>query len=148
MLISYFFSFLNFGFHHIVSQGYTNKGQWLGSGIGYGGQSQYLSFKVYYQKGSSLLYINRYNPDNNFLFKEAIYDVSTGESGALHERTWNYYKGILAMGIQSNYFIMDDLNLGVGLTYVRIVNPLYNQLNEQYEVWNNINIKLIGKYLF
>ena len=30
----------NFGFHHQITQGYTNKGQWLGSGIGYGGNKQ------------------------------------------------------------------------------------------------------------
>ena len=138
----------NFGFHHEVSQGYTNKGQWLGSGIGYGGQSQYLGFIVYYPKGSSMLYINRYNPDNNFLFKEAISDVSTGESGPLHVRTWNYYKGILALGLGTNYFVTSDINVGGSLSYVRIVNPLFNQSKSQYEVWKNVYFSFYGKYTF
>ena len=138
----------NFGFHHSVTQGYTNKGQWLGSGIGYGGQSQSLGFKVYYSKGSSFLYINRYNPDNSFLFKEAIYDVSTGESGSLHTRTWNYYKGVLAIGLKSDYFITPSINLGGGFTFVRITNPLFNQSKTQYEIWKNYNITMTAKYVF
>ena len=52
--------YCNFGFHSKITQGYTNRGQWLGSGIGYGGQSQYLGFKLYYQKGFSTLYPNTF----------------------------------------------------------------------------------------
>ena len=138
----------NFGFHHKVTQGYTNKGQWLGSGIGYGGQSQYLGLKIYYPKGSSLIYLHRYNPDNNFLFKEAIYDVSTGEKGDLHKRTWNNYKGILAVGINSNYFIFDSFSINGSLTYCRIVNSLYNQDIKLYPKLHNIMCSLELKYSF
>ncbi|MBO4533078.1 MAG: hypothetical protein J5726_05200 [Treponema sp.] len=138
----------NFGFHSAITQGYTNKGQWLGSGIGYGGQSQYLGFKLYYPKGNSLIYIHRYNPDNNFLFKEAIYKVATGENGELHKTTWNYYKGILAIGVQSNYYFTNSFEGMLGITYSRIVNPLYNQASQKYEVWNNINFNLALKYSF
>ena len=138
----------NFGFHHQITQGYTNKGQWLGSGIGYGGQSQYLDFSIYYPNGQTKIFINRYNPDNNFLFKEAIYDVSTGENGELHKRTWNYYKGILAIGVNTNYFINSDFDIGGGFTYVHIVNPLYNQAENWYTVWHDIHFELSAKYSF
>ena len=138
----------NFGFHGAISQGYTNKGQWLGSGIGYGGQSQYLAFKLYYPKGDTLLFLHRYNPDNNFLFKEAIYDLSTGDKGDLHKRTWNYYKGVLAIGINTDYFILDSLRLSGGFAYVRIMNPLYNQANKKYLIWNNCQLCLTCKYSF
>lgn len=136
----------NFGFHHIVTQGYTNKGQWLGSGIGYGGQSQYLSFKLYYPKGFSQFYIHRYNPDNNILFKESIYDVATGEKGELHKRTWNYYKGVLAVGISSDYFITDSFSINGGLSFCRIVNPVYNQETKFYTKLYNIMCSLELKY--
>ncbi len=132
----------NFGFHHVISQGYTNEGQWIGSGIGYGGQSQYLGFKFYYEKGSSLIFIHRYNPDNNFLFKEAIYNTAGGETGTLHEKTWNYYKGILAFGINSNYFITDTFDINGGIIYQRIVNPIYNQAKSKYKVWHNVSFNL------
>ncbi len=138
----------SFGFHSVIEQGYTNNGQWLGSGIGYGGQDQYLAFRLYYPKGETILYINRYNPDNNFLFKEAIYDVSTGESGSLHTRTWNYYKAVLAFGLQSNYFITDSFNLSGGFIYARMINPLYNQTDKIYLPWNNFRFELALKYFF
>ena len=140
--------YYNFGFHGAIMQGYTNRGQWLGSGIGYGGQSQYLGVKFYYPKGTTLLYIHRYNPDNNFLFKEAIYDVSTGDEGNLHKRTWNFYKGIFAVGTNTEYFVTDNIRLGSGLSYVRVVNPLYNQASEKYLVWNNFQLIFTAKYNF
>ncbi len=138
----------SFGFHHDIIQGYTNGGQWIGSGIGYGGQSQFAGVKVYYPKGSSMLYLHRYNPDNNFLFKEAIYDVSTGDMGNLHARTWNYYKGVLAIGLETDYFVTNNFKLNGGISYARIVNPLYNQAESEYEVWHNVQIKLGAKYMF
>ncbi|MCR4734989.1 MAG: capsule assembly Wzi family protein [Treponema sp.] len=136
----------NFGFHHVITQGYTNRGQWLGSGIGYGGQSQYLGFKIYYPKGTSLLYIHRYNPDNNFLFKDAIYSIAGGENDVLHKTTWNFYKGILSIGATSNYFIKDSLDLSAGITYSRIVNPLYNQAETKYKLLHNVMFSLGLKY--
>lgn len=138
----------NFGFHHTTTQGYTNRGQWLGSGIGYGGQSQYLAFKLYYPKGSSAFYVHRYNPDNNFLFKEAIYDISTGGDGDLHNRTWNFYKGILALGVNTDYFINNNFILSGEVSYVRVVNPVYNQSSKKYLVWNNFELSFGAKYNF
>lgn len=138
----------NFGFHHSITQGYTNNGQWLGSGIGYGGQSQYLGFKIYYPKGSSFIYLHRYNPDNNFLFKEAIYDVSTGENGSLNKRTWNYFKGILAFGINSNYFITNSFIVDGSFIFQRITNPIYNQATSKYWICNNFVFKFDFKYYF
>lgn len=140
--------YYNFGFHNIITQGYTNKGQWLGSGIGYGGQSQYLGFKLYYSKGSTLLFIHRYNPDNNFLFKESIYDVASRGENNPHDRTWNFYKGILAFGLNSNYFITDSFNINGGIVYQRIVNPIYNQAPKKYQLCHNITFSLELKYNF
>jgi hypothetical protein len=52
--------------HHIVTQGYTNQGQWLGTGIGTGGNSQYLGFKLYFLKGYGQFFIQRRNPDLDY----------------------------------------------------------------------------------
>jgi len=138
--------FYNFGFHHRITQGYTNRGQWLGSGIGYGGQSQYLAFKLYYEKGTSLFYIHRFNPDNNYIFKEYVYTASDGSNTSeVHQRTNNAYRGDFAIGINTNYFITQNTILGGGLTYIRIVNPLYDQ-DEKYSVRNNIQMQFTAKY--
>lgn len=137
----------NFGFHHQISQGYTNKGQYLGSGIGYGGNNQYLGFKLYYPKGYSEFFILRNNPDNNYLFKEAIYDVSTGETGALHKRTWNYFRANFVISISSAYYITPNFMILGGVAYDRIVNPLYSYGNK-YDAWNNFHFNFEIKYTF
>lgn len=138
----------NFGFHHAITQGYTNKGQWLGSGIGYGGQSQYLGLKLYFPLGNVHLFVNRYNPDNNYLFKDAIDATAKEDNARLHDQTWNYYKGILASGVEADIFVTPALNAGGGITYIRIVNPLYNQADSHYEIWNDFQFKLKVKYNF
>lgn len=138
----------SFGFHHIITQGYTNKGQWLGSGIGYGGQSQYLAFKFYYEKGTSLFYIHRFNPDNNYIFKEYIYTASDGSNTSeIHKKTNNSYRGNFAIGFNTNYFIHNSIILGSGISYIREVNPLYDQ-DEKYAVRNNFHLTFSAKYTF
>lgn len=52
--------------HHKVTQGYTNEGQWLGAGMGTGGNSQYLGFKVYWPRGLFSIFIQRRNPDLDY----------------------------------------------------------------------------------
>jgi hypothetical protein len=53
--------------HDVITQGYTNKGQWLGAGIGTGGNSQYLGFKLYYPIGYGQFFIQRRNPDMDYI---------------------------------------------------------------------------------
>jgi hypothetical protein len=52
--------------HHITTQGYSNRGQWLGAGIGTGGNSQYLGFKLYFPKGYGQIFLQRRNPDLDY----------------------------------------------------------------------------------
>ena len=60
--------------HHIITQGYTNKGQYIGAGIGGGGNSQFLSYKLYYPKGFTELQLYRINPDLNYSYFLATRD--------------------------------------------------------------------------
>ena len=62
--------------------------------------------------------------------------------------TWNFYKGILAIGINTEYFIDSNIKIGGGATYERIVNPLYNIASEKYDVWNNFQLCFSAKYIF
>ena len=139
----------SFGFHHKITQGYTNRGQWLGSGIGYGGNSQYVGFDLYYQKGKSSVFIHRFNPDNNSLFRESIGTDEPGDLSDLHNRTWNYFRGELVLGISTEFFVLPNLNLGAGFVYDYIVNPLYNKYWEENKYstkWNNVQFTFTVKY--
>jgi hypothetical protein len=52
--------------HYIIMQGHSNMGQWLGAGVGTGGNSQYLGFRVYFPKGYGQFFIQRRNPDLDY----------------------------------------------------------------------------------
>jgi CheY-like chemotaxis protein len=122
----------SFYFHHQLTHGYTNKGQWLGSGISVAGNSQYLAFKLYYPEGYSLLFISRNNPDNNYLYKNAIYESAA--SGELSKRNWGSFKANFLIGLQSGYYINKHFFVSAGLVYDLIINPFYEPSNTGQEI--------------
>lgn len=130
-------------FHHQVVQGYTNRGQWIGAGSGWGGNSQYLGFKLYYPKGSSLLFFHRNNPDNNFIYSKAVYDVASPELENKYFRSW---KANFIIGLDTDYFILSNLSIGGGMAYNFIINPYYFYNKADYwedEFMHNVYFHLI-----
>jgi hypothetical protein len=110
----------HFYFHHVAFHGYTNKGQWLGSGTGTGGNSQYLAFSLYYPQGNSQLFIARNNPDDEFA------RASDGKDGHV------WYYGNLAnfiVGVNTTYFLNPRIALFGGLGYNHIINPRYSPID-------------------
>ena len=139
--------YYSFGFHNLIQQGYTNSGQYLGSGSGYGGQGQFLKIKLLYPKGFSSLYFYRNQPDNDYLFKESIYDKANpnlGDQSDLHKRTWNCYKTYFSIGFES-VFYKKNFVFQYGIIYTLIINPLYKS-EPRYEKWNNFTFLLSVKY--
>jgi len=129
-------------FHHQLIHGYTNRGQWLGEGTGWGGNSQYLEFKLYYPKGSSSLFIHRNNPDNNFIYSKAIYESASED---LENRYFKSWKANLAVGIVTEYFLSNTFSLGGGLIYNLIVNPyyyLYKSDTWEVDYIHNVSLQL------
>lgn len=126
----------SFGFHYQITQGYTNRGQWLGSGIGYGGNSQHLEYRIYYPKGSTFLCIGRNNPDNNYIYAKAI-NSNTNETGIKYSHAFkaNYY-----FGATTTYFINKNFSATAGAAFDLIINPLYNIRNEDKETVGNDQI--------
>jgi hypothetical protein len=61
--------------HHLVTQGYTHKGQLLGAAIGPGADAQFLGFDVVTGRGSHGLFIERvrYNEDAYYTFVAPTY---------------------------------------------------------------------------
>ena len=126
----------SFGFHYQITQGYTNRGQWLGSGIGYGGNSQHLEYRIYYPKGSTFLCIGRNNPDNNYIYAKAI-NSNTNETEIKYSHAFkaNYY-----FGATTTYFINKNFSATAGAAFDLIINPLYNIRNEDKETVGNDQI--------
>jgi hypothetical protein len=135
-------------FHSPIIHGYTNRGQWLGAGSGWGGSSQYLEFKLYYPNGSSSLFIHRNNPDNNFIYHQAI-SLSVDEE--LRNKYVKSWKANLVIGLTTNYFFTKTFSLGGGLMYNLIVNPYYYYYKTNYrsdDFKHNVSLQLRVKYQF
>jgi hypothetical protein len=118
----------SFYFHHQLTHGYTNRGQWLGAGSGWAGNNQFLAFILYYPQGTSSLFIQRNNPDNNYLFKNAIYDTASDPS--LRAKNQHHYKANFNIGVNSCYFITKYINVSGGIVYNMIINPFYKRTKE------------------
>ena len=109
--------------HHKVTQGYTNRGQWLGAGIGTGGNSQYLGFTVYYPKGSFTLFGQRRNPDLDYTMyidsrkygKDDSYQIWTAEASI---------RCNIDIGITATYFITPSFIAEGTFIFEDELNPL------------------------
>ncbi|MDR1747684.1 MAG: capsule assembly Wzi family protein [Spirochaetaceae bacterium] len=113
----------NFYFHHQITQGYTNRGQFIGAGLGSGGNSQFLGFNLYYPKGSTLFFINRNNPDNNYIYKNAINESAKG--GELGKQNWSKWKTNFILGVSTVYFINSQIQITGQFAYDLLINPAY-----------------------
>jgi hypothetical protein len=135
-------------FHSLIVHGYTNKGQWLGAGSGWGGNSQYLEFKVYYPQGSCSFFLHRNNPDNNFLYSQAV--NASARTDDLERKYFKSFKANLTVGIATSYFLWKQLSISGGIAYNCIINPYYIFYKEdtlQEEYMHNFSIHLALKWV-
>jgi hypothetical protein len=135
----------SFYFHHLITQGYTNKGQWIGAGSGWAGNSQHLECRLYYPKGFSALFIQRSNPDDNFLYSKAVEEVAN--NGELSIKLYRTFKALFAVGTSSSYYITQNLNITGAFVYNPVINPLYeNDKNRMDIVTHNFVFQIRLKY--
>jgi hypothetical protein len=136
----------SFYFHFEATHGYTNKGQWLGNGLGSGGNSQYLGFNVYYPQGNSLFFVGRNNPDNNYLYKNAI--NASAEDGTLRYQNKDWNMANFLLGVQTSYFFNTVFLLSGGITYDLILNPRYKRNQDRSPFFmHNFSFQLNMKVL-
>lgn len=126
----------SFYVHHIITQGYTNKGQWLGAGIGTGGNCQYIGFKLYYPKGYWNLFFQRNNSDLDYTW------YCGKEDDVEHS-----IRVKLSLGTDALYFLTESLNILGGLTCCYELNPL-NDIDTYPNRRLNFLIHVAVKYNF
>ncbi|MDR2186115.1 MAG: capsule assembly Wzi family protein [Treponema sp.] len=121
----------SFYVHHIVTQGHTNRGQWIGAGLGTGGNSQYLGFTLFYQKGYADLFIQRQGIDSDY--------VRYGSQIS------NNQKALFSFGIDNYINVYKYLGLYSGIIYSHVFNPTFDA--DKYPHNNNfyfsMGIKII-----
>jgi hypothetical protein len=137
--------------HHIISQGHTTGGQWLGAGIGTGGNSQYLGFKLYFPRGYGQFFVQRRNPDLDYTWY--IDSKKNPPSGITNFFAESNIRAFLDFGLSAIY----HLNRNFLLTSSVVLRDELNPLNESMVITTgstssvqryNIHISLGAKYNF
>jgi hypothetical protein len=126
--------------HHLITQGHTNRGQWLGAGIGTGGNSQYLGFKLYFPKGYGNIFIQRRNPDLDytwFIDSKKYNNVHTAERSI---------RAFFDFGISGLYYIIPNLSVFGSFVFRHEHNPLNDETKTPYRY--NVNLTTSIKYTF
>jgi hypothetical protein len=109
--------------HSIIAQGHTNRGQWLGAGIGTGGNSQYLGFKLYFPKGYGQFFFQRRNPDLDYTW----YIDSKQYPDEYQNGNWVAEGNIrlfLDFGLSGLYYITNKLSVSGCFIFRDERNPL------------------------
>lgn len=129
--------------HHIIKQGHTHKGQWLGAGIGTGGNSQYIGCKLYYPKGTSELFLQRVNPDNDFTWFIQGPKSKITDSGVTAEDS---IRANYSIGAKTLYYITRDLYISGKFVFIYEFNP--TNMNKDIPQRFNTSTALSLQYVY
>lgn len=122
-------NYMGYYSHSLIAQGYTQRGQILGAGSGYFGNSQYIALRTYFSKGSITLFLHYNRPDTNYLnnFGVNTKDKDWSDEGKKQHDQWGHYKAIRTYGINAQYFVTPSLLIGAELNTSWIINSEYKQ---------------------
>ncbi|ERF60177.1 capsule assembly protein Wzi domain protein [Treponema socranskii subsp. socranskii VPI DR56BR1116 = ATCC 35536] len=130
--------------HHQMKHGYTNRGQSLGAGSGYFGNSQFLGYRVYYPRGSTMVFFHRYCPDINYILNKAVYKSAKPGDSTIKKDYWANYEAYLTWGAETSFFFFKSLCLTGTIGYTYISNRNYIRKNYVY----GFEFSLRAKYNF
>ena len=133
-------AYMGYYAHGFVLQGYTNKGQILGAGSGYFGNSQFLQYKVYYPKGYTAVKFHRYCPNNNSVYSKAVNASSNNSNSELSKNWYANFETYFCWGAESLYYIIPDFSIRLSYMYIKSFNQNYIKAKHIYN--NSITIEL------
>ena len=122
--------------HGGIIHGYTNKGQILGAGTGYAGNSQFVGIKIYYPKGSTFLYFHRSCPDNNYLFSQAVGAAVTEDN--IHTQSFKTY---MFWALEQEIFFMDNFSGNFGIGFMKLQYNDFDHCNPTHGFKFNASLK-------
>lgn len=122
-------NYMGYYSHSLIAQGYTQRGQILGAGSGYFGNSQYIALRTHFSKGNVTLFLHYNRPDTNYLNN---FGVNTKDKDWLFEEKkqhdqWGFYKAIRTYGINAQYFVTQSFLIGIEFNTSWIINPEYKK---------------------
>ncbi len=122
-------NYMGYYSHSLIAQGYTQRGQILGAGSGYFGNSQYIALRTHFSKGSVTLFLHYNRPDTNYLNN---FGVNTKDKDWLDKEKkqhdqWGCYKAIRTYGINAQYFVTQSFLIGAEFNTSWIINSEYKK---------------------
>jgi hypothetical protein len=129
----------SFYVHHIITQGHTNEGQWLGAGIGTGGNSQYVGFKLYFPNGYGQVFFQRRNPDLDYTW---YIDKNKYPANGFSYIAEQNIRAFLDFGISALYWITQSLS---AVTFI-VLRDEHNPLNESEVLSDPQSSKSVHRY--
>ena len=127
--------------HGQIMSGYTNGGQILGAGTGSFGNSQFFGYKIFYPRGSVLLSMQRFCPNNNYIYNKAV-NADASKPSAIWEQYWANFEANLTFGLYADYYILDSLRVGGSATFIKHGNYMYKRGND----FNSFSFTLEAEY--
>ena len=141
-------TYLGYYAHGSLSHGYTQKGQILGAGSGYFGNSQFLGYKIYFSKGYFMPFFHRHCPDNNYIYNMAVDTDASHDSktSTVNKDYYGIFKTYKTIGCEINYFVTKNFDFTANFNISFINFPDYNR----YDNSGILNYKgsLLAKYTF
>ena len=136
--------YLGYYSHGAILQGYTNYGQIIGAGSGEFGNSQFIGYKLYYSKGSTMLFFHRYCPDNNWIYSKAVNASSNNADSEIGRYWYSDFETFFVFGVDTSFYITNNCYLTAEFDYINIYNFNY-YINTQK---NTFSIHVAMKYNF
>ena len=133
-------AYLGFYVHSHIIHGYTQKGQILGAGSGSFGNSQFLQYKVYYDKGFFKFKFHRYCPNNNSVYSLAI-GFTPDRSSDYYQTWYANFETFFTYGIEASLFALNSLYISLEFDYTTIYNYNYIQHNNQDNIYISLSLK-------
>ena len=133
--------------HGFVKQGYTNKGQILGAGTGWAGNSQFLQYKIYYSKGYSAFTFHRHCQNNNSIYSQAVNtssDAKDESENSIYNKWYSNFETYFCYGIETNIYLLKNLNVTFVLNDISVYNYQYQKF--KHKSLNNFTLNI--KYIF
>ncbi|MCI6808727.1 MAG: capsule assembly Wzi family protein [Spirochaetia bacterium] len=129
--------------HGFVKQGYTNDGQILGAGTGQFGNSQFISYKIFYNKGYSSIFFNRYCPNNNYTYNKAVNNSANSDDSELNKNWYANFPTYLVFGTKSGFSINNTFYIEPELCLIYAHNRLYKYNNNEVSFYGSMKLKIL-----
>ncbi len=121
-------TYMGYYAHGFVTQGYTHKGQILGAGSGFAGNSQFFQYKILFPIGSLGYSFHRYCPNNNSVYSQAVYSSATNPhtNSYVYNAWYPNFETYLCNSILIDLFIEKGFSVSLDLSYIKITHRNYN----------------------